>query len=159
MTIDENKEWWLAPDKIEWAQLLLKSFRHWTGRDLIEGSSNVRDQAAMLFEVSFVVVSHGTESDPVLNYGNRVALDLWAMDWREFVKTPSRLTAEPVNQAERERMLVTAAERGYFSDYRGVRISKTGRRFLVEDAIVWNLLDAQGRKHGQAATFSKWNFL
>jgi len=158
MTIDETKKWWLAPEKIAWAHVLLESFRRWTGRDLIERVGSAEDQARNLFEVPFVVVSHGSEADPILNYGNRVALDLWAMDWSEFSRTPSRQTAEPLAQAERARMLETAAAQGYFSDYRGVRISKTGRRFLVEDAIVWNLIDPAGEKQGQAATFSKWTF-
>ena len=156
---DDEKDWWRTPDKIAWAQLILDSFRHWTGRDLIPNRGNAYDRAMHLFEVPFVVVSHGSEPDPVLNYGNRVALNLWDMEWKEFSRTPSRHTAEPVNRAERERMLSAAAERGYFTDYRGVRISKTGRRFLVEDAIVWNLVDVTGCKRGQAATFSKWTFL
>jgi hypothetical protein len=158
MTTDETKKWWLTPEKIAWAQLLLESFRRWTGRELIERAGSAEDQARNLFEVSFVVVSHGSEADPILNYGNRIALNLWDMDWSEFSKTPSRQTAEPVAQAERARMLEAAAAQGYFSDYRGVRISRTGRRFLVEHAIVWNLIGAAGEKQGQAATFSKWTF-
>ncbi|MDQ6733057.1 MAG: MEKHLA domain-containing protein, partial [Nitrospirota bacterium] len=42
---------------------------------------------------------------------------------------------------------------------RGVRISKTGRRFLVEQALVWNVLDVDGKMVGQAATFSQWKRL
>lgn len=158
MVTDQQEDWWMTAEKIAWTQLLLESFRHWTGRDLIARCGSASQQATILFEVPFVIVSHGNEADPILNYGNRVALDLWAMDWAEFSRTPSRHTAEPVARGERERMLAEAATRGYFSDYRGVRISKTGRRFLVEDAIVWNLVDREGRKHGQAATFSKWTF-
>lgn len=159
MTIDETKEWWLTPDKIAWAQILLESFRHWTGRSLIDRRGSPEVQARALFDAPFVVVSHDSQADPILNYGNRVALALWAMDWEEFSRTPSRHTAEPVDRAERERMLAEADARGFFADYRGVRISKNSRRFLVEDAIVWNLVDAEGRKCGQAATFSHWTFL
>jgi hypothetical protein len=43
--------------------------------------------------------------------------------------------------------------------YGGVRISKSGRRFRVENSIVWNLLDEQDRYCGQAATFSRWTYL
>ena len=45
---------------------------------------------------------------------------------------------------------------GYVDDYRGIRISKSGRRFRIEQAIVWNLIDAAGHLHGQAATFDAW---
>ena len=151
--------WWLAPKQVAWTRVLLDSFRRWTGRELIERGGSAEDQAQRLFEAPFVVASHGTETDPILNYGNRAALDLWEMEWTEFSCTPSRLTAEPVNRAERERMLAEAAARGFYADYRGVRISRSGRRFLVENALVWNLLDADNRPRGQAATFSQWKFL
>ena len=41
-------------------------------------------------------------------------------------------------------------------DYSGIRISKTGRRFRIEQAIVWNLTDGVGNQLGQAATFDRW---
>ncbi len=153
------REWWTEPAKIIWAQLLLDSFQRWTGRDLIERSGTVEELAERLFVAPFVVVSHGTEPDPALNYGNRIALELWEMDWDAFSRTPSRLTAEPENRAERERMLAQAQTQGVIDNYRGVRISRTGRRFLVEDALVWTLVDDMGSQQGQAATFSRWTFL
>ncbi len=152
-------ERWAEPAVVAWSQLLLDSFRRWLGRELIERTGTPEEQARSLFHAPFVVVSHGTEPDPILNYGNRVALTLWEMDWDELLKTPSRLTAEPVTRAERQRMLEQAASRGYVDDYRGVRISRSGRRFLVEDATVWNLVAPDGRPRGQAATFSRWTFL
>ena len=150
---------WLDPLIIQWSQWVLDSYRHWIGRELIERAGGVEFQSRALFEWSAVVVSHGTEADPILNYGNRAALDLWEMTWEQLVKTPSRLTAEPVNRAEREWMLEQARSRGYIDTYRGVRISSTGRRFLVDNAIVWNVLDPQGQRLGQAATFSQWTEL
>ena len=48
---------------------------------------------------------------------------------------------------------------GYVDDYRGIRISSTGERFEIQQAIVWNLIDAAGQYQGQAATFHHWNFL
>ena len=150
---------WQQPHVVEWTRLLLNSYRHWLGTELTEREGTPIVQAQRVFECPFVVVSHGLQEDPVLNYGNRVAMDLWEMNWKELTQTPSRLTAEPVNQAERAEMLRRAETQGYIDDYRGVRISKTGKRFLVKDAIVWNVVDGQGVKHGQAATFSKWSFL
>jgi hypothetical protein len=99
------------------------------------------------------------QTDPVLNYGNRMALKLWEMTWEQLIETPSRLTAEPVNRAEREWMLEQARVRGYLDTYRGVRISRSGRRFLVEGAVIWNVLDAHGQQIGQAATFAHWTWL
>ena len=150
---------WLDPVIVQWSQRVLDSYRHWIGRELIERAGGAEFQSRALFEWPTVVVSHGTEADPILNYGNRAALDLWEMTWEQLVKTPSRLTAEPVNRAEREWMLEQARFRGYIDTYRGVRISSAGRRFLVDNAIVWNVLDPQGQRLGQAATFSQWTEL
>lgn len=154
-----DAEPWADPAVIRWNQLLLDSFLRWLGRDLIERKGGPDEQARAVYQAPFVVVSHGMEADPVLNYGNKVALDLWELDWGRFTKTQSRLTAEPVNQAERARMLAQAQEKGFIDDYGGVRISGTGKRFLVERAIVWNVVDAEGKQVGQAATFSRWTFL
>jgi len=150
---------WSDPAIREWSQLLLNSFRHWTGRDLLERVGDSEYQAHALFQAPIVVVSHGIEEDPLLNYGNQVALKLWELTWEQLVSTPSRLTAEPANRAEREWMLEQAIGRGYFDTYRGVRITSTGRRFLVENALIWNVVDAEGQRVGQAATFSQWTWL
>lgn len=151
--------WWTRPEQIEWVRLLLTSYRHWTRRELIERAGSVSEQAEALFSAPFIVVSHGGQADPILNYGNRAALDLWEVSWEDLCRTPSRLTAEPIDRVERARMLADAQTRGYISDYRGVRISKTGRRFLVEHALVWNVLNGDGTIIGQAATFSQWKRL
>jgi len=150
---------WTNPVVIEWTQRLLDSYRHWASRDLIERIGEADVQAYRLFHTPFVVVSHGAEADPILNYGNQCALDLWGMTWSQLVQTPSRLTAESVNRAEREGMLEQAKAQGYFDSYRGVRVTSTGRRFLVENALIWNVVDAEGQRVGQAATFSQWTWL
>lgn len=150
---------WIDPAVIEWSQLLLNSFRRWTGRELLERAGDPSYQAHALFLSPFVVVSHGAEEDPLLNYGNQMALDLWELPWDQFVQTPSRLTAEPINRAEREWMLEQAKVRGCVDTYRGVRITSTGRRFLVDNARIWNVVDAQGQRVGQAASFAQWTWL
>ncbi len=142
-----------------WSALLLASFRHWTGRDLLPGAADGPGAAAALWAAPFVVVSHGTEEDPVLNYGNRAALALWETDWATLTRLPSRLTAEPLERAERARMFQRVHAAGWVDDYRGVRITSTGRRFTIDDGIIWTLRDGEGRVHGHAATFSRWTWL
>lgn len=106
-----------------------------------------------------MLVSHGTEEDPILNYGNLRALELWELGWDELRRMPSRLTAEAPNRAERARLLEAVTRHGFIDDYSGVRISKTGRRFQIAQATVWNLVDKQGIRCGQAALFSQWSML
>ncbi len=141
-------------------RLMLSSYKHWTGKTLWpnEGKSGetlVRE----VFAAPFVLCSAGTEADPILNYGNRTALDLWEMDWPMLTRTPGRHTAEAMERAERDRFLETVKRQGYIDDYSGIRISSTGRRFRISQATVWNLIDEQGRYAGQAATFTGWHYL
>ena len=140
-------------------QILARSLKHWTGRDLLPGNFSARELAEKIFHAPFVLVSHGTEADPVLNYGNAAALALWEMSWDELTHTPSRLTAEAPNREERAKLLATVTARGFIDDYSGVRISKTGRRFKISRAIVWNLLTKDNQPCGQAAMFAHWEFL
>ena len=137
-------------------QLLLDSFAQLLGRELIPREGSEAEQAEQLFQAPFVVVSHGTEADPMLNYGNAAALALWEMSWEAFTQTPSRLTAEPVHREERAALLARTSENGYVDDYSGIRVTKSGRRFLIEQAIVWNLTDSTGSRRGQAACFDSW---
>jgi hypothetical protein len=81
------------------------------------------------------------------------------MSWEELTQTPSRFTAEAPNREERARLLKAVTERGFIDDYSGVRISKTGKRFRIDRATVWNLITEDGKPCGQAAMFDQWKFL
>jgi hypothetical protein len=150
---------WQTDFVVAHTQILARSLKHWTGRELLPGVSAPAELAQKVFEARFVVVSHGTEADPVLNYGNRAALALWEMPWEELTRTPSRLTAEAPNREERARLLEAVTRRGFIDDYSGVRITKSGRRFRISRATVWNLLTADGKPCGQAAMFDRWEFI
>ena len=150
---------WQSDFVVAQTACLARSLKRWTGRELLAGVSEPADMAQKVFEAPFVVVSHGTETDPILNYGNRAALALWEMSWEELTRTPSRLTAEAPNREERARLLEAVTQRGFIDDYSGVRISQTGRRFRIAQATVWNLLTREGNHCGQAAMFSRWEFL
>jgi hypothetical protein len=152
----DDTHFWGRPEWIAQAGLLISSFANLLGRGLVSREGTPQDQAERLFRAPFVVVSHGTEADPILNYGNAAALALWEMMPGQFTQTPSRLTAEPMHRDERARLLERTRRDGYVDDYSGVRISATGKRFRIERAIVWNLTDAAGNHRGQAATFSAW---
>lgn len=153
-------ETWATPHGLAWTQLLLSSFLNATGvpllPDLELDQLEPEDQARALFYAPRVVVSHQTQDDPVLSYGNRRALTLWEMDLPTLTSTPSRLTAEPVAREERARLLALVQEQGFIENYQGVRISSSGKRFMIQEAVVWEVYDAQGVWRGQAATFDDW---
>ena len=146
----------LPPMDLTWIRWLLDSYAFWLKRELIDRTGTLEEQSERLYCSPFVVASHAKTEDPILNYGNRQALALWEGTWEEFTTIPSRLTAEPMNQAERARMLAQVATQGFITDYQGIRISRTGRRFRVQQATVWNILDNHETIQGQAATFSRW---
>ena len=135
------------------------SYRQLLLKDLIPDIPSDAQFARHLFYAPFAVVSHDTASDPVFNYANLKALELFELSWEDFTCLPSRLSAEPVNQAERDRLLAEVTEKGYIDHYEGVRISSTGKRFLIKNAVVWNLFDKNQRYKGQAARFDQWTFL
>lgn len=143
----------------EHVQRLLSSLRRWTGRSLIDTTLPIEQQARSLFDAPFAVLSHNTADDPLLNYANRAGLRLFELSWRELTQLPSRATAEPIHQEARARLLARVSVHGFIDDYQGVRISKSGRRFEIERATVWNLVDEKGEPYGQAATFSLWRYL
>lgn len=148
-----------SPSIIPHSRLLADSFQQVTGQVLLPGNDTPEALAQALYSAPFVLLSHGTQPDPVFNYANQTAQQLWEMPWEDFTQLPSRLSAEPVAVAERQAMLEDAKQKGFISNYNGVRISKTGKRFCIKNAILWNIYDATGTYHGQAATFKEWEFL
>ncbi len=148
---------WFDADRLRHARRLATSFTAKTGQLLLPDSD--QDLAQQLFASSRIIVSHGGEPDPIFNYGNQAALELWELDWETFVCLPSRKSAEPIEQADRALLLAEAKQQGYISDYRGIRISSTGRRFWIEDVILWTVTDEMGQDCGQAAFFDRWQYL
>lgn len=135
----------------EHAALLISSYQRLTGKQLID--SCYPDIGEALYNADVVVVSHGTESDPIFNYGNKAALNAFELNWSEFIALPSRKSAKPMDRDEREDLLARVTQFGFIDDYRGLRISATGRTFWIENATVWNLVDNNGSFRGQAAMF------
>ncbi|MBR8831564.1 MAG: hypothetical protein N5P05_003049 [Chroococcopsis gigantea SAG 12.99] len=149
---------WKTPEIIAHTTLLLDSYEQLLGKCLLPRSG---DEAQSLYLATFPVVSHGIEIDPIFNYGNQCALDLWQLTWEELTRTPSRATVagDELGEEERERMLAKVRSQGYIDYYQGVRVTGKGQRFRIDRAVVWNLTDRNGRYRGQAATFSHWEFL
>jgi PAS domain-containing protein len=146
------------PTDAEFVASLLESHRRLTGRPLLAATDD-DDPATVvrrLYDASCVVLAHDTAADPRFTYANRAAQRLFERPWSEIVGLPSRLSAEAPAREERQRLLDRVATHGYIDDYSGVRISKSGRRFRILFATVWNVHDRLGRPLGQAAMFTDW---
>lgn len=131
--------------------LIAESFERLLRRPLVAPGD---DPVAALWQAPQAVVAHGIEDDPIFFFGNRAALAAFDCAVAAFTAMPSRLSAEAPERDERRRLLDRVSRDGFIDDYAGVRVSATGRRFRIERAVVWNLLDAAGMRHGQAATFA-----
>jgi hypothetical protein len=138
------------------AVLLMRSHRLWTGRQLLDGGLSPREAAYALYHAPFVLLSHDSAPDPRFTYANLAAQTRFEMTWREIVGLPSRLSAEPLAQPARTRLLDQVAAQGFIDSYSGIRIAKSGRRFMIRNATVWNLNTADGQLCGQAAMFSEY---
>ncbi len=141
-----------APDA-GFFDLLTASYARAVGKPLVAPGQD----AAWLYEdAPFAVLAHNTNADPLFVYANRTAQACFEYDLEQFVTLPSRLSAEAPNSDERQRLLDAVARDGFISDYRGMRIARSGRRFWIEGGTVWELIDAAGRRRGQAAMFTSW---
>lgn len=137
------------------AALLIGTYHGLTGRDLVDPGLAAREAARALYHAPFVLLSHDTSPDPLFTYANLAAQTRFERVWSEIVGLPSRYSAEPLAREARARLLARVAARGFVDDYSGIRITSSGRRFLIEGATVWNLTGQDGRPLGQAAMFSR----
>ena len=146
-------------------RLMANSFQRFTGQSILGAIDNVtlndNELVQAMYDAPQAIVSHGTEADPIFRYANAQALKLWEMDWEVFTRLPSRLSAEPAGdiQSDRDGLLKAALTKGWIDKYAGVRISSTGRRFEIQNTVLWNVVDDAGVHHGQAAFIRDWRFL
>jgi hypothetical protein len=140
----------------EHAELISRSFTKLLGYPLLEHSDKLAER---LYHAPFVLLSHNTDPDPLFNYANAQGLQLFELNWQELITLPSHASAETINQAARAKLMAQVTAQGFMTGYQGVRISKTGKRFSIHKAIIWNLTDELGNYQGQAAYFSDWRLL
>lgn len=91
--------------------------------------------------------------DPVFNYANKAALDLFECTWDELMGVPSSQSAEPdsTEQSARSKILQQVTEKGYVDDYEGWRKSLKGTRFKIKNVCVFNIDAPSGETQGQGA--------
>jgi len=139
---------------LEHVSILLNNLKKWSGFDLAgEFGISAGELGKGVFEAEFCLLSSDLSAEPVLNYGNQRALDLWEMSWEELTSTRSRDTARADRQSDRDGLMLQVDEKNFITGYSGERISKTGKEFLIKDVTIWNLFDDDGKPYGRAAWF------
>jgi hypothetical protein len=140
-----------TPELRQRIALIAESHQRLTGRALVAGGTDV---VMAIWNAPLAVVAHGTEADPLFFFGNRAALHAFRAGLDQFIGMPSRLSAEAPERAARQALLDRVMAHGFVDDYAGIRVQLDGGRFRIENATVWNLIDAAGVRHGQAAAFA-----
>lgn len=133
-------------------QLIAESFERLTGEPLAADADH-------LWALEHAVLAHGTTSPPRFIYANRAALTLFRMPAAQMIGMESHRSAEPGLRAERQAMLGQLERSNIVTGYSGIRIAADGTRFAIEDAVIWNLVDDAGTRHGQAALLRHWQQL
>jgi len=148
-----------SPREAWFSDLLTASYRQVVGEPLLpESDPPGADMASWLYaDAPFCLLAHDTRQDPRFVYANVTAQWCFEYSWDEFIGMPSRLSAEAPDRADRQRFMDAVRQQGFVSDYRGMRIAKSGRRFWIEQATVWNLLGRDGTRYGQAALIRDWS--
>jgi PAS domain S-box-containing protein len=142
--------------KADWASEISTSHKRLLGVAL--APANLSPEAAGHWldeEADFCVLAHDASADPRFVYANAATLRCFGYSADEFIGLPSRLSAEAPNREERDALLHRVQRDGFATGYRGLRIAKDGTRFWIEDVTVWNLVDADGIRIGQAATYRR----
>jgi hypothetical protein len=156
---------WRQAGALRQVQRMLSSYARWTQSELCVDlglgrlAGDAQAVAGIIYQLPWVVVAHGQGADPLFVYANRCAQALWELDWAAFTALPSRRSADPGHVAERSRWLATAAAQGYVTGCHGERVAASGRRFLIEQVTIWNVLDQAGAALGQAAAYRSWRHL
>jgi MEKHLA domain len=140
----------------EFFDMLVSSYRRYVGAEPAFLAGGEATPEWLYERSSHCVLAHDTGSVPHFIYANRTAQRCFEYDWDEIVGLPSHLSAEPGGRAERQRLLDAVACDGFATGYSGLRIAKSGRRFWIEDGILWQLIDTGGVVRGQAASFGRW---
>lgn len=147
---------------ISHAILLDRSLKRLTGRGIydrigVQPSSPKGIYNTVCLNERFVLISHGTESNPIYNFGNVAALQAFARSWDD-IKFPSAESVVLRSQDEvlRKELMMKVTKNGFVEGASGIRVRGDGKFIKLVDAIVWNCYDMDDSTYvGQAAFFDR----
>jgi hypothetical protein len=139
------------PGLISRAREILDSFHLLLGRELVPRSGDAAEDARRLFDLPLAVLAHDTSPQPLLDWANLAAARAFDATPESLLGRPSAATAPADAVADRRTLFDVLARRGFVTGYSGVRVSLTGRRFLIEDVTVLEVTGTTGRPAGHAA--------
>lgn len=142
-------------------ELIESSYRGLFGDSLGEGADLAERARWVYLDAPFSLLAYETSGDTSgerkFTYANSTAQRCFEYSWDELIGMPSQELAPKDQRPNRDLLISQVEQRGYVRDIRGIRVAKSGRLFMVEDVLVWNLMDAAGLWCGQAAKFPRWS--
>lgn len=130
------------------------AYRHYRGQPLAEGLYQGPEAQRLRWideQAPFALLAHDASADPRFIYVNAAARGAFGYSKEAFIGLPSRLSAGPDAQEDRDAILAAVKQHGYASGYGGIRLTRDGQAFRIVNGELWQLQDAQGQALGQAA--------
>ena len=137
------------------AELLHYSLLKHTGQVLLDDADDYGDfsATALACRTDAVILSHGTEESPLLNYGTRAALNLLDCEWDEFVSLEWSDCLLASAATDLRAVAAAVDEDGYKDGIALECVSTYGQRFVVRDALAWRVDLEDGTPAGRALMF------
>ena len=123
----------------------------------IDGENQLIEESAQALHnnTRFGVLSHGTQPDPVYNYGNLASLELFEQTIEKLCQTPSRFSTIPELMEDRSDLIKAIEKDGHGTIHNAIRISAEGRPFEIPQIKVWTVRDDDGKRIGLAAIYDR----
>jgi hypothetical protein len=142
-------------DKDRWVHCISKSLQTLYGTSLFD-ELGLADFEQVHCNQRHVVISHGTQDDPIFNYANEAGLKFFDYSEEEFVQLQSKYsTPDGFLRADRTVIVERVRDQGWVIIDKAVRQNKSGDCFLVHRILFFNVFDDDGKRIGQAATFDR----
>ena len=77
----------------------------------------------------------------------------------QVIGKPTTMTAPESEQKERNALLNQVNSYGFIENYKGIRVDSDGKLFQIKDAAIWNIVDKESIKIGQAVIIYRSNKL
>ena len=116
-----------------------------------------KDLLSSFDECVLPIASHDTNG--FFNYLNKAALSLFKVTKDQVIGRSTTMTAPKSEQKQRNELLNQVNSHGFIDNYKGIRVTSDGELFQIEDATIWNVVDKNSHKMGQAVIIYKSNKL
>jgi len=137
--------------------------QHHSGDDNDDDNDNNADPptpriataTALDADTRFGILSHGTQADPIFNYGNRASLELFEQTIEALCRTPSRRSTVPELEEDRSQLIAAIETDGHGTIEHAIRVGATGTLFRIKRIVVWTVRDDARNRIGLAAIYDR----